>query len=225
MHEGHRNRLKNRFLIEGLDSFEQHQILELVLFYAIPRKDVNELAHKLLRRFGSLSRVLEADVKDIMNVDGIGLNAAVLLALIPSLARNYYMDKREDRPIVNNPEKAGEYAIPIFIGRIYEAFFLICIDAQNRIIHSALVHEGTIDEAPIYPRLIVEAALRNHAHSVILAHNHPGGSPLPSKADIDATTTIISALQHVDIKVIDHIIVAKDKYSSFVEMGLLPNNF
>ncbi|AEV68416.1 RadC family protein [Acetivibrio clariflavus] len=221
MHEGHRKRLKMRFLKEGLDSFEPHQVLELLLFYSIPRKDTNELAHKLLERYGSLSGVFDADIKDIVKIPGIGENTAFLLNLIPHLARRYHNDKWGPKPELNSSSKAGNYAISLFAGRNYEAFFIICLDAQNRVNYSELVHEGTINEAPVYPRLLVEAAIRHKANSVILAHNHPGGTLNPSRADMEATKTICTALESISIKVIDHIIVCGDKYYSFAENGKL----
>lgn len=221
MHEGHRNRLKMRVLKEGLDSFESHQVLELLLFYSIPRKDTNELAHELLNKYGSLSGVFDADPKELSNTPGVGESTAFLLSLIPQLARRYSNDKWGDKPEISSSTKAGQYAVTLFSGRIYEAFYIICLDAQNRVNYSELVHEGTINEAPVYPRLLVQAALRHKANSVILAHNHPGGSLNPSRADIEATNTIRTALEAISIKVIDHIIVCGEKYYSFAENGRL----
>lgn len=221
MHEGHRSRLKNRFLEEGLDSFEDHQILELLLFYAIPRKDTNELAHSLIKKYGSLSGVLEADPKDMAKTPGLGENSAILLAIIPSLARIYMKDRWGSRPALNSTAKAGEYVLTLFAGRTYEVFYVICLDAQHKVIYPALVHEGTIDQAPIYPRIIVETALRHKAHSVILAHNHPGGSPTPSPQDIEVTKRIRMALEQISISVLDHIIAAGEQYGSCAEKGLL----
>jgi len=221
MHEGHRERLKNRFLTEGLDSFEQHQVLELLLFYAIPRRDTNELAHKLIKKYGSLSGVLEANPEDLASTPGVGRNTAVLLSLIPSLARIYFKDRWGDKPLINSTAKAGEYAVSLFAGRTYEAFYVICLDSQNRVNFAALVHEGTINEAAVYPRIIVEAALRHQANSVILAHNHPGGTLKASVADMEVTQRIKDALGAISIHVVDHIIVAGDKYFSFVEKNIM----
>lgn len=221
MHTGHRKRLKNRFLEEGLDSFEPHQVLELLLFFSIPRRDTNEIAHKLLKKFGSLSGVFEADIKELVKVEGIGENSAFLISMIPHLSRRYLNDKWRDKPELNSSSKAGEYAISLFAGRTYEVFYVICLDAQNRVNYAALVHEGTINEAPIYPRIIVETALRHKANSVILAHNHPGGSLNPSRGDIEATKVIKNALESISIKVVDHIIVCGERYVSFAERGLL----
>lgn len=221
MHKGHRERIKNRFLSEGLDNFEDHQVLELILFYAIPMKDTNELAHTLIKQYGSLSAVLEADVEDLMTVPGIGRNAAVLLSLIPSLARRYFKDRWGDRPKLNSTSKAGEYLISLFAGRSYELFYILCLDAQNRLNHAALVHEGTIDQTAVYPRLVVEAALRHQSSSIIISHNHPGGTLRPSAADIEVTKIIKSALEPISIEVLDHIVVAGDKYFSFADSGLV----
>ncbi len=221
MHKGHRDRVKNRFLNEGLDHFEDHQVLEFLLFYSIPVRDTNELAHTLIRRYGSLSAVFEADVEDLMTVPGIGKNSAVLLSLIPSLSRRYFKDKWGDKPQLNSSSKAGEYLISLFAGRSYEFFYLICLDAQNRVNHAALIHEGTIDQAAVYPRLIVEAALRHQSHSVILSHNHPGGTLRPSASDIEVTKIIKNALDPISIRVIDHIIVAGDRYFSFADNDMI----
>ncbi|WP_075366667.1 RadC family protein [Desulfosporosinus metallidurans] len=221
VHEGHRSRLKNRFIEEGLDAFEDHQILELLLFYAIPRKDTNELAHSLINKYGSLSGVLEADPKDLAKTSGLGENSAILLALIPSLARIYLKDRWGTRPTLDSTAKAGEYVQTLCSGRTYEVFYVICLDAQHRVIYPALVHEGTIDQAPVYPRLIVETALRHKAQSVILAHNHPGGTPIPSPQDIEVTKRIQVALEQISISVLDHIIAAGEQYVSCAEKGLL----
>lgn len=221
MHEGHRKRLKQRFLEEGLDSFEDHQVLELLLFYAIPRKDTNELAHKLIQKYGSLSAVLESDSIELATTDGISDNSAVLLTLIPSISRYYLKDKWGKKERIDSSTKAGKYSVDLFAGRSYEMFYLICLDTQNKITHAALVHEGTINEVPIYPRIIVETALRHKANSVVLAHNHPSGTIEISKADEEATKKIKAALNAISIQVMDHIIVAGNSYISFAEEGLI----
>jgi len=221
LHEGHRQRVKNRFMAEGLDAFEEHQVLEMLLFFAIPMKDTNELAHRMLKEFGSLAGLFEADTREICRSCGVSENTAILVSMMPSLSRRYFKGKWGDKPVLNSSSKAGEYALGLFAGRTYEAFYVLCLDAQNRVNNAALVHEGTINEAPVYPRLIVETALRHQANSVILAHNHPGGSMQPSGADIEVTKKILIAIEAISIKVVDHIIVAGDKYLSFAEKGLL----
>jgi len=223
LHNGHRKRVKARYLTEGLDSFEDHEVLEMLLFYCIPMKDTNELAHKMMDEFGSLAGLFEADAKDICKRCNISENAAILVSLIPSLARRYFKGKWGDKPILNSSSKAGEYAVSLFAGRTYEVFYVICLDSQSRVNNAALVHKGTINEAPVYPRLIIETALRHQANSVILAHNHPGGTTRPSGADMEVTKRIIAALEAISIKVVDHIIVAGREYVSFAERGLIGN--
>lgn len=221
IHEGHRSRVKERYLEEGLDGFQDHEIVELLLFYCIPMKDTNEMAHRMIKEFGTLYDLLEADPRDIERRCGVNPNIAILISLGVPLSRRYLKQKWGDRPVVNSSTKAGDYAMTLFAGRVYECFFVICLDSQNHINHAALVHEGTINEAPVYPRIIVETALRHKANSIILAHNHPGGSLKASNADIDVTRKICQAMQPIAIHVVDHIIVAGDKYVSFAEQGLM----
>ena len=221
VHQGHRLRVKERFLNEGLDSFSDHQILELLLFYCIPMKDTNNLSHALIQEFGTLDKLLEANPKDISQRCKVSENTSILISMIPQLTRRYLKLKSGEKPMLNSSSKAGDYAVALLTGRVYEGFYVICLDSQNRVNHAELVHEGTINEAPVYPRLIVETALRHRANSIILAHNHPGGTLQPSLADVEITKKIIIALEPISIKVIDHIIVAGDSYYSFAEKGLM----
>jgi len=221
LHEGHRQRVKTRYLTEGLDAFEDHQVLEMLLFFCIPMKDTNELAHKMISEFGSLAGLFEADPKDICKRCGVSENTALLVSLIPSLSRRYFKGKWGDKPVLNSSTKAGEYAMSLFAGRTYEAFFVICLDSQNRVNYAALLHEGTLNEVSVYPRLVVEVVLRHQANSVILAHNHPGGRLNPSNDDIELTKKIKAALEPISVKVVDHIIAAGDKYMSFKEGSLI----
>mgnify|MGYP000861083230 FL=1 len=221
IHAGHRERVRERFMEEGLDGFKDHEILELLLYYCVRQRDTNALAHRMLMEYGTLHDLLEAHPRDIARRCKVSLNTATLISLCVPLARRYMNGKWGERPVLNSSFKAGEYAMTLFAGRIYEAFFAICLDSQNRVNHAALVHEGTINEAPVYPRLIVETALRHKASSVILAHNHPGGSLKPSVADIEVTKKIYAALKSISINVVDHIIVAGQSYTSFAEQGLI----
>jgi DNA repair protein RadC len=221
LHEGHRKRVKDRYLSDGLDSFTDHQVLEFLLFYCIPMKDTNELAHKMLREFGTLAGLFEAHPKDICKRCGVSENVAIMVSLIPSLSRRYFTSRWGERPVLSSSSRAGEYVISLFAGRTYEAFYVICLNSQNKVLHAELVHEGTINEAPVYPRIIVEAALRHRASSVILAHNHPGGGLQPSQSDIHVTQKVKAALEAISITLNDHIIAAGDRYVSFAEKGLL----
>ncbi|MCX7772307.1 MAG: DNA repair protein RadC [Clostridia bacterium] len=221
VHEGHRERVRERYLEEGLDGFCDHEIIELLLFYCIPKRDTNTLAHRMIKEFGTLHDLLEADPRDISRRCEISLNTAVLISLVAPLSRRYLRQKWGDRPILNSSSKAGNFAVSLFAGRIYECFFVICLDSQNRVNHASMVHEGTINEAPVYPRIIVETALRHKANSIILSHNHPGGSLKASHADIDVTRKICQAMKPISIHVVDHIIVAGDRYVSLAEQGIL----
>lgn len=221
LHVGHRERIRSRFLSEGIDGFEDHELLEFLLYWCVPMRDMNPLAHRILLEFGSLSRLFESDARDIVRRCGVSLQTASLLALVGPLSRRYLRARWGERPVLGSSGQAGEYAVSLFAGRPYEAFFVISLDARNQVNHAALVHEGTINEAPVYPRLIVEAALRHHANTVILSHNHPGGSLKPSAADIDVTQKIRSALDPIGVPVIDHIVVAGEQFISFAEQGLM----
>jgi len=223
LHKGHRQRLKARFLKEGLDSFEDHQVLELLLFHAIPRADTNPLAHKLIKRFGSLSDVLEADVNDLADVENIGPHAALFLNMIPQITRRYFHDRiRNTRRKLNTSEAAAEYLVPLMAGRAEEVFYLVCLDSQLRVLYPALISEGTVKDALVHPRHVVEAAVRHKAASVILAHNHPSGSIKPSSHDHKLTRNLIQALGAINVHIVDHIIIAGEQFYSFQREGTLP---
>ena len=221
LHEGHRQRLRRRYCEEGLDGFQDHEVIELLLFYCVPKRDTNAIAHRILKEFGTLAALLESRPEDIARRLGLSESTAVLLSMAAPLSRRYLSCKWGERPLINSSAKAGEYALTLFAGRVYEVFYVICLDAQNRVNHAAMVHEGTINEAPVYPRIIVETALRHKAATVILAHNHPGGSLKPSLADKEVTGRISQVLRLIGIPVVDHIIAAGSRYFSFAEENLL----
>lgn len=223
LHSGHRDRLRARFLTEGLDHFEDHQILELLLFYAIPRIDTNPVAHKLIDRFGSLSAVLEADPRDLASVDGIGSNVATFFTLIPQVTRRYFHDRvKHSRKPLTSSEAASEYLLPLMAGRPEEVFYVICLDSRLCVQYAALISEGTVKDALVHPRHVIEVAVRHRASSVILAHNHPGGSAKPSTQDHKLTRRLVQALGSIDIQTADHIIVAGGQIYSFAREGMLP---
>lgn len=224
LHNGHRDRLRNRFLEDGLDTFEDYQILELLLFHVIPRGDTNPTAHRLIKRYGSLSAVLEADPKDVATVDGIGEKAAAFLSMIPQITRRYFHDRvLRDRPKLDKSETVADYLIPLMAGRPEEVFYLLCLDTQCRVIYPALISEGTVKEAQVHPRHVVEEAIRHRAASVILAHNHPSGTAKPSNHDHQITRLLVNALGPLGIQVLDHIIVAGEQTYSFARNGVMSN--
>lgn len=223
VHDGHRDRLRLRFLKEGLDGFEDHQVLELLLFHAIPRRDTNPIAHRLIRRFGGLSAVLEADPKDLASVEGVGPTAAAFLSVIPQITRRYLHGKvRHSRMTLNTSESAAEYLISLMAGRPEEVFYVICLDSRLRVLYPALISEGTVKDALVHPRKVAEAAVRHRAASVILAHNHPAGSARPSVHDHKLTRNLVQTLGGINIQVVDHIIVAGEQIYSFQREGTLP---
>ena len=221
VHAGHRARMRERFMKEGLSGFSEHEVLELLLMFAIPQRDVNPLAHRLIDRFGSLSAVLESSPAELTRVDGVGENAAALLSLMPQLMGYYQHSAMGRKPVITNLAEARKYAGALFFGLHEERVYMICVDQSGRVLHPALMHRGTIDQVQIYPREVVETALRYHAHAVLLAHNHPSGVALPSDADVLVTRRIQEALAPLGIRLADHIIVADDDYVSMAESGFL----
>lgn len=220
IHEGHRQRLKNRFLNEGLDHFQEHEVLELLLFYCIPRKDTNEIAHALLERFGSLAQTVEAPVEELKKVPGMGDNAAAFLAMLGAFDRYYQVNKNAHVKILQTIEQCGAYLVPKFVGRRNETVLLLCLDAKCKVLCCKEVGEGSVNSAAVPIRRIVEMALGANATSVVLAHNHPSGVAIPSGEDVQTTKRLAAALASVDIELADHIVVADEDYVSMTHSGL-----
>lgn len=221
VHDGHRERFKESFIRGGIDQFTDHQSLELLLFYSIARKDTNKIAHRLIDKYGSLHAVFEAELDDLEKIPGITRNSAILMKLIPSMSKKYSMSKNSDVKVLDSSHKASLYVKNLFLGETNEVFFMISLNTRKKFRFTSRVSDGTINEAYIHIRRIVEEALLHKADSVILCHNHPGGSLEPSRSDIETTKTIKSALELIKVKVIDHIIVAGDGYYSFADNGII----
>ena len=219
IHKGHRERLKQRFLEEGLDNFTDIQVLELLLFYAIPQRDTNPIAHSLLDYFGSLSHVLEADVESLKKVPGISDHSATLLALVTELCRYYQVDCAQRMEVLTTLDACGAYLVPRFFGRTKETVFLLCLDAKCKVLCCKEVGEGSINSASISIRKIVETALSANATTVILAHNHPSGVAVPSVEDVQTTRRVAAALSAVEVHLADHIVGAEGDYGSMVQSG------
>lgn len=219
-HTGHRQRLKERFVLEGLDNFNELQVLELLLFYAIPRQDTNPLAHRLLNRFGSLSQVLDAPVSELKKVEGMGENAAIFLHLTTAVGRYYLVNRAIQNVVLSTTEKCGEFLLPYFYGRRNETVFLLCLDAKCKLLCCKELTEGSVNSAGVSARKVVEAALATNATTVILAHNHPSGIAVPSGEDLQTTWRIATALAAVEITLADHFIVADSDYISLAQSGL-----
>lgn len=208
VHAGHRARLRNRFVNNGLDSFEDHNALELLLFYAIPNRDVNDLAHDLINEFGSLSGVFDARFEDLCKVKGISEYSASLIKLLPAMARRYQQNKiSEDIPILNEPEKIAEYMQGYYIGINKEIAYLICLDSACRLLKCIKLGEGEVDEVSLSTRSIAEQALKTNAANVILVHNHVSGITAPSPQDLTLTARLVEVMNGIGIKISDHIIM------------------
>ena len=209
-HGGHRGRLRERYLQSGADAFADHELLELLLTYAIPRRDVNGMAHELLARFGSLENVLNADPAALRQVTGVGESAAVYLHLQHDLMQRVLLRRFSDRSgriFLSTPEKSARYLLELLYDKPTENAVLLCLNAQREVICVGRIGDGTLAEAAVYPRAAAELVLLQHAHSAILAHNHPSGNPLPSEADNLATTQVAAALQALGVPLLDHLIV------------------
>lgn len=220
IHAGHRERLRERLRKEGLESFSEHEVLELLLTYAIPQRDVNPLAHELIARFGSLSNVLNADEEELLRVSGVGKNAALLLSMMPQLMRYYQLNALGDKPTIINLSDAKAYCAPLFLGAVQEHLYMVCMDQSGRVQHLSLMHSGTADEVAVYPQLIAKTALRYNAFAVLLAHNHPSGMLYPSQADLDSTCAVVSALAAIGVRLVDHLIFAGGESYSMIRSSI-----
>ena len=221
VHDGHRKRLKTQFLIHGED-FHDHQLLELLLCYAIPQGDVNGLAHALLDQFGSLAGVFDALPPSLTRVDGVGAHTAVLLKLIPKLAGRYSTIRSSPGDILASSRAARDYLLPYFqTGPRNEMVYLVCMDAKYKVLGCHKLGEGTVNAADITPRRVVELALAHNASAVLLAHNHVSGLALPSNADLLTTETLARVLREVGVELADHLIFTEDDMVSLKDSGLL----
>lgn len=217
MHDGHRRNLRERYLQEGLDNFNEINALELLLFYCIPRRDTNPIAHNLLDRFKTLPNVLDASKEELMEVEGVGEGAALFLSMIRDISRYYFVKKNADEAYLMTLDECGRYLCSRFIGRQNEVVYLLCLDAKCKVLGCRQIGEGSVNSAGISIRKVVSLALNTNATTVVLAHNHPGGFAVPSDEDVVTTYRIKQALNAVDIILADHIVVSGEDYVSMVQ--------
>ena len=213
-HVGHRSRLRERFNASGLDAFMDHEALELILTYCIPRKDVKPLAWALLKRFGSLAAVLDANRSELKEITGLGENSAVFLNLIRAVMRRYFLEQVKEMKEIKSPESVVDFCRASLQGEANEVFEVIYLTTRNTVIGVERIAIGTIDRASISPRKIIEQAFRRRAAALIFVHNHPSGEPAPSQEDITLTETLSRVAAPLGIIVLDHIIVGKGKFFS-----------
>lgn len=216
-HSGHRKRLRKRAALEGIKNFEPHNLLELLLFYTIPRADTNELGHRLLDRFGSFSAVLDASCEDLMQVYGVGAETAQFLNMLPEIFRIYLQDKESSPKKMNSIEEVTQLLHPLFVGQKREVLYMVCLQPGNCVGRCIEVAEGTGTEVALQSRRIVNEAILSECIGVVLAHNHPSGQAKASAADFTATARIANALNAVDVPLIEHFIFANDRFYALSE--------
>ncbi len=223
-HAGHRDRLRERFLKTGLDGLQDYELLEVILFSAIPRRDVKPLAKQLLAEFGSISAILSASIADLQKVRGLSENAAVLFKAVHSLTQKMLKTDMEKKPILGSWQKLIDYCYVAMAHEKREHFRVLFLNRKNQLMADEMQHTGTVDHATVYPREIVRRALELGATAMILVHNHPSGDPSPSGPDIAMTKEIIRAAATFDILVHDHLIISRNGHVSFKSLGLLSLN-
>ncbi len=217
IHKGHRQKLKNRVLAGGLAGEAPHTILELLLFYGIPRKDTNPIAHELLDRFGSLSGVLRAGVEELKSVQGMTENAALLLHLILPVYAAYEEDLRRMPTLPESAAQIVDFMWPKLIGSTTEKAYLLCIGGNGKLLGLRKICEGDLSSAAIDLRALAAAVLETKAQDAILVHNHPNGVAAPSLQDIDATKQIVSFLDQMKVRLVNHIILSENDYCSMAD--------
>jgi DNA repair protein RadC len=220
-HDGHRGRLRDRFAKAGPDALSDHELLELILFAALPRRDTKGIAKALVARFGSLDGVFGADIGDLTAVPGMGETAALHLKALQAAALRMGRDAVMNKPILSSWSAVLGYCRTAMAELPREQFRVLYLDKKNRLIGDEVISDGTVDQTPVFPREVVRLALARHASSMILVHNHPSGDPTPSRADIELTREIIAAAKALDISVHDHLIIARGATTSLRAQGLM----
>jgi len=219
---GHRQRLKLKYLTAGIEAFHDYEVVELLLTYAIPRRDIKPLAKELLARFGSIKGIIDAEPGELKKVDGISEHTAILFKLFKEASTLYLQQKAREKPQISCTSELINFCRTTLGGKKDEEFWVIYLDVQNQIIEFEALQKGTVNQATVYPRQVLENALRRKASALILVHNHPSGHVRPSEADIRITRVINETAKMLDINVHDHMIIGEDRFFSFREEGMMP---
>ncbi len=220
LNAGHRERLKQKFL-SLKDDIPDYELLELLLTYAIPRKDVKPLAKQLLARFGSLGSVLSASEVELVKVDGVKLSTAVLLQTVFVCVKHILKREMQNKPVMSSWEDIENYCYALLGRETKECVYIIPLDANCRVIDAIRVQKGTVDQSAVYVREVLEILIANHAISFLMVHNHPSGSSQPSRADLAITATLRETTKKMSIKMLDHLIISPKGLTSFSLMGLM----
>lgn len=218
---GHRQRLKDKFRRTTGEGLHDYELLELLLTYALPRRDVKPLAKELIARFGGLAGALDASPEELEKVKGLGMSPAVLIKLAKHLSEQYLASEMRSRDVLSSPKSVLDFARAKMAGLPNEAFLCIYLNTKNEVLKDKIISRGTVDKAAVYPRRIIEEALHLHAAGLILVHNHPSGHCQPSPEDRQLTDSIVSVARTLDIRVLDHLIVGRLGYYSFAENKIL----
>lgn len=220
-HSGHRERLRERFVKGGAEAMPDYEMLELVLFAAVPRRDTKPLAKALIARFGSFAEVIAAKRERLMEIDGVGEAVVNQLKIIEAAAQRLAKGKVIGRPALSSWSALLDYCMAAMARSQTEEFRVLFLDRKNVLVADEVQSRGTVDHAPVYPREIVRRALEHGASAIILVHNHPSGDPTPSRADIDMTREIAAAAKALKIAVHDHLVIGRGGHASFKSLGLL----
>ena len=220
-HAGHRARLRSRFLQGGADALPDYELLELLLFQALPRRDTKPLAKALLRRFGSFAETISAEPAALREVDGVGEAVVVALKTVQAAGVRLGREQVMNRPVINNWKVLIDYCRAAMGYEKTERFRILFLDRKNILIADEVQQRGTVDHTPVYPREVVKRALELGASALILVHNHPSGDPAPSKADIAMTREVREAGEKLGIALHDHVVVTRSGHNSFRSLGLL----
>ena len=219
-HVRHRARMRERFRRNGLSGFEAHEIIEMLLYYSVPRNNTNIIAHELCDKFHGLARVIEAPISELKTVKGVGEESATFIAFIKELIKAYTEDKNSNGNIMDSLEKIGEYFKSKYIGENQEISYIMCLDNKKSLISCDMLSIGSAISNEISVRKAAEISLRANAATVIIAHNHPIGEPIPSRADIISTIDLRKALKLIGVSLVDHIIVGNGRYVSLAKSGI-----
>lgn len=224
-HENHRARVRETFRKAGVEGMPDHNLLELILFYSIPRKDTNEIAHRLIETFGSLNAVFNAPYERLMDVEDIGESSALLISMIPGICRRYIEGNEAKKTTLYDIEDVKKYIASKFYGCKTEVFYMLCLDAVGNLINCCKLGEGTTGSVTLDKRTVLETAFRNNADTVIFAHNHPNGIAAPSREDIRTTDEFNTLFRGVGIKLADHLIVGSDDILSLASVPKMKSLF